>query len=221
MDLAGRLIHALPPLDACLVAVLSLLALVCCNPSHLPRTMDSLPYIDPPNDEEYESYALSLIQEEMDRRRPPQQLAAPSPSAALLLRPTGDPLSEQKLAPLSDASSLADHVAALSRARRNYESERLRQLTLTHQSEPEEWKIYNDTVLAKSATAWQSHADHQRSMVDDINHNRKIWQEQSLLPQLVTAERQYSELVQKNLQLRSAIQGERRTIEEITGASPL
>jgi hypothetical protein len=225
MDLAGRLIHEQPPLDAFLVELLLhyfILALVRFISSY-PRTMDSLPYIDLPNDEEYESYALSLIQEEMDRRRPPpppQQLAVP-PASALPLRPTGDPLSEQKLAPLSDASSsLADHFAALSRARRNYESERLRQLTLS-ESEPEEWKMYNDTVLVKSAIAWQSHAAHQRSLVDDINHHRKIWQEQSLLPQLMTAERHYNELVQKNLQLRSAIRMERRTIEEITGASPL
>jgi Breast carcinoma amplified sequence 2 (BCAS2) len=163
--------------------------------------MDSLPYIDRPNDEEYESYALALIQEEMglrQARKPP-----PPIPAGQELRPTGNPLSEQKLAPLSDASSLNDHTIALQRAKRNYESERLRQLQLSVASELE-WKDYTDH-LAKTLDGPAAAAAAQQSIVDEINHSRQTFQEQVLLPQLVTAERQYQDLVQKNLQLRSAI----------------
>jgi hypothetical protein len=164
--------------------------------------MDSLPYIDRPNDEEYESYALALIQEEMGlrqgRKPPPPIPAGPE------LRPVGNPLSEQKLAPLSDASSLNDHTIALQRAKRNYESERLRQLQLSVANEVE-WKDYTDHVAMNSAGPVAAAAAAQQRIVDELNHGRKTFQEQVLLPQLVTAERQYQDLVEKNLQLRSAI----------------
>jgi Breast carcinoma amplified sequence 2 (BCAS2) len=96
------------------------------------------------------------------------------------------------------------HTIALQRAKRNYESERLRQLQLSVANELE-WKDYTDHLSTTSAGPVAAATAAQQRIVDELNHSRKTLQEQVLLPQLVAVERQYQDLVQKNLQLRSAI----------------
>lgn len=171
--------------------------------------MDSLPYIDPPNGDAYETYALSLIQEEMNRRQPPDQKTETPDLKRQNLRPTGTLLVDRKTLPIHPSSTLEDHVEVLNRAKRAYEAERLRHLQLSSTSETP-YKVYNETVRS----GWPNLAVKQQATVEEVNHKRKTYQE-SVQPQLNVAEAQYQELVQKNLQLRSAIQELRSDFQPI------
>jgi hypothetical protein len=190
--------------------------------------LDALPYIDPVH-EEYEQYALALIEEEMKahpattsvKAVPPvnfrselmkqeyQELSASATDADGQER---RPEQRQRAAVVEPVSpSGQDPEAwkqAVRRARIAYEAERIRSDLLELEkdglgSSAQMWKVYNE-LLSQSQGVLEQALSTQRQSVEDINLSRQQDQQQSGR-QLDVLTTQYHELVHKLFQLKQAV----------------
>lgn len=192
--------------------------------------LDALPYFDPVH-EEYEQYALALIEEEMKahpattsvKKVPPvnfrselmkqeyQELHSSSFSADGQERRPEQRQRAAVVEPVSPPAAGQDPEAwkqAVQEARIAYEAERIRSDLLELEkdglgSSAQMWKGYNE-LLSQSQDVLQQALSTQRQSVEDINLSRQQDQQQSgrKLEVLTT---QYLELVHKLFQLKQAV----------------
>lgn len=180
--------------------------------------MDSLPYIDVPN-EDYEQYALALIEAEMKELPPPSLPDLPpvkfrtpileaeyqryldnngQPEPRVLSLPTASP-------PSNGSSNKSDWKTAVQTARTEYEMERLRSITLEVKKDAGAallWKGYNGN-LDQELQSVQSVLQRQRQLVERINFQRSQDQEKSG-KELQVLTHQYQEALHRRVQLQQA-----------------
>lgn len=187
--------------------------------------LDSLPYIDPIPPEDYEQYALALIEEEMQRQQQPPTLAelAPVNFGTTLFQSEyeqvskGNPLEPLVLpSPPEDVSNCNDKnslMEAVQQARVAYEKERIRSMTLQIDNETgvSRWKQWNDSVLTPLLQQNQEMLEQQKLSVEQINARRQE-QQQRVGKRLHVLETQYRDLVQKRLKLQEAIASIERSL---------
>lgn len=194
--------------------------------------LDSLPYIDPVN-EDYEQYALALIESEMQ-----QTAAAPSQSSSKqpiqttarsqILQETVQRLQQQQqqsqqgddktttsllpnrtfpTAPSDDKNGVQSWQEAVRAAKIAYESERLRalQLEVAKEESAPLWNAYNSTVAQPRWEEAQAQLGAQRQIVEEINHARQTQQTEQYGRQLHVLSMQYEELIRKQRQLKEAV----------------
>jgi hypothetical protein len=192
--------------------------------------LDSLPYVDAVH-EDYEEYALALIEEEMKQFQP-RALSTAMPSINFRT-----PLMQHEYHTLVKAETneytarnpqdlvesltfqLKDHLPpnttedeyrqAIRQARSQYEAERIRGTVLEVEKEVsgKHWKDYNDGLLQGMQSNSQFLLQAQCAEVEEINYQRQQAQQQQLQPQLQELEQQYQTALYKRNQLEHAICG--------------
>lgn len=206
--------------------------------------MDSLPYVDEPN-EDYEQYALALIEEEMKRLKAPPL----SPIPAVKVR--NAPFLPEQLAnrdenghwinnnkestaawssndhhiaavqrpPPEQADNIAAWQASVQRARIAYETERIRGMVLSADKEESSaaWKRHHDRLAATLQLMEQGLAK-ESERIEVLNHHRQSdQQEKGRQLQVLTAQNQ--SLLDKQVQLRRAIAELKQSIRTMTTES--
>mmetsp|Transcript_22136 Transcript_22136/g.28639 ORF Transcript_22136/g.28639 Transcript_22136/m.28639 type:complete len:193 (-) Transcript_22136:220-798(-) len=181
--------------------------------------MDSLPYIDEIH-EDYEQYAASLIEEEMQNMDPGESTRKVSPMAPLRFR---SPLLEQEYQRVASTGELPDDrpnfkvkleapvensleawEEAVKKAKIALEKERIRGIMLELEKEgvtAEQWKSYN-SMLSRSGLEPSLQAQRQR--VEVINMNRQEYQEKAG-KEIHVLTSQYHQLIDKTYHLKCAV----------------
>lgn len=200
-------------------------------------SLDALPYVDVVH-EEYEQYALALIEEEM------KQIDPQSSSAAKLA--SNEPVNFRSSAIMETAyqkhmnsgqngdedipfvSNYMDCFTsppnetekdvsvwqeAVNKARIAYETERLRALTLQVEKEEstENYKDYLEMQTAMQSILQQQVLEPAKQNVERLNYERQQHQQEHVQPQLERLSAQYQELLSKHHQLSNAIRNESAT----------
>jgi pre-mRNA-splicing factor SPF27 len=197
--------------------------------------MDSLPYIDPVN-EDYEQYALALIEDELQHVPPatikhPLLRDKPLQLRSDCLRRSYQRLEQERTQGngVEDDTTVLDEIApavavpppidattetnvqvwesAVQQARIDWERERIRSIQLqgAKDSAVESWKMYIASVLETQQHGLHQQLDARKQEIEEINHARQRDQSTRYGKQLSILEGQYHGLVQKNYQLKQAI----------------
>ena len=181
--------------------------------------MDSLPYIDQIH-EDYEHYAASLIEEEMEKLDPAKSALKVNPLPPMKFRsailqneykyvaetgetPSDRPTYHSDLQPPSD-DSLASWEDAVKRAKIALEKERIRGTMLELEKEgvtAGQWKSFNEML---HNVGIEKVLKLQQQRVDKINIDRQEYQEH-VGNDLYRLTSQYHQLVDKVYQLKSAV----------------
>jgi hypothetical protein len=182
--------------------------------------LDSLPYVEAVH-EDYEEYALALIEEEMKqfnarslKKMPPLQFRTPLMQheyGTLIVDDQFVPRPERSFQPLKIArpTTLDEwKTTAIPQAKSRFEAERIRSLVLEAEKEEavSNWKDYNtalEHLQAQASTALQK----QREAVEEINYQRQQAQQQQLGPQLDQLSLEYQQVLYRRNQLQHAIAG--------------
>lgn len=181
-----------------------------------PTVIDALPYIDPVNDD-YEQYALALIEEKMKTTRAPtlpplleMRFRTEFLRAEYEKRERGEEPTKFEPSPTTLATPLGSSIdewrAAVARARIAYETERQRSMVLEVEKEEAGylWKAYNEQSAATHAFLQQALEAH-RQALEEINHSRQQHQ-QGTGRELQVLTTQYESLLRKREQLERAIE---------------
>lgn len=178
---------------------------------------DSLPYIDETH-EDYEEYALHLVEEEMKRLAPRKaealaevrfrspfmeeeykRVAAKEPAPEL----ENDSFPKE----LSDNDSMEAWEEVVKQAKVAYEKERLRAVLLDISKEgltaAEQWKQMN-AYLENTKAQLEKSVQEQKARVEAINFQRQSAQ-QKTGQELYVLTTRYTELVEKTHQLKQAV----------------
>ena len=208
--------------------------------------LDSLPYIDHVHPD-YEAYALSLIEEEMqkmenkhtdilsyDANSTPEfkssKYGINKVEYEALVARNGQPRNESdqidfvqksKSVMPQDTSDKLEWEKAIERAKIEVEYERLRQVNAELQSEYETsvWK-HHTTVIESFSAGVKSKLEEQLMKVDQINAGRKEMQEVQAAPKLGALNQRWGELIHKNQHLARGVQvlqAEVKGYRKITG----
>ena len=187
---------------------------------------DSLPYVEGVH-EDYEEYALSLIEDEMKviQPRPLKKKMKKNPNfrtplmhleyETLVVDGEYRERPETRYQPLKIArpgpTALKEWEIAIPEMKTRFETERVRSLVL--EAEKEEavanWKDYlaYSELLQTELTA---KLETQREAVEEINFQRQQTQQQQLGPQLDQLQTEYQQMLYRRNQLEHAIEGLRR-----------
>lgn len=207
-------------------------------------TFDSLPYIDY-QDADYETYALSLIEHEMNSMPEPTAatglggLAALKSDDAIL---TNAPLLRTRYMELADLKRAGKEVSshqsripativepsstdneswsvALAAAKAQLEGQRSRLLNLELQQnlDADHWKSYNQ-ALDNNLGVLREDLKGQRIIVDRINARRKDTQE-AAVPKLQNLTRKWDAMIQKRHRIASATRVLEREVKRLRTSS--
>lgn len=175
---------------------------------------DSLPYVDELS-EQYEQYALSMIEEEMKRMAAPRGDRVPKLNCRTQImekewnkRVAGE--TESFVSPSvkrpSEEGSLEEWKQAVKQARIAYEAERIRSINLEIDKDSmaaKKWKDHNEK-LGKLVQAQKDMLSAQQKKVQEVNQRRQQSQMKAG-QQLKVLESQYQELAAKQQLLKGAI----------------
>jgi hypothetical protein len=195
--------------------------------------LDSLPYVDAVH-EDYEEYALALIEEEMKqfeprslpRRMPSLNFRSPLMQQEYETLVQGDEYVPREphfgLQPLKPAD-IKDYEMDLPQAKARLEAERIRSVIVEVEKEDAAagWKEHVQD-LTSLHNQWSQLLQKQREQVEEINYQRQQAQQQQLGPQLQELEVQYQQALYKRNQLQHAIIGLQRELgidESMKGAA--
>jgi hypothetical protein len=199
-------------------------------PEPQPRniSLDSLPYIDQVHPD-YEAYALTLIEEEMQSMTPPEPVTYSHESVPefksrtssnglnqseykSLVDRNGQPRKDntdfckimkiRSAAPSESDGSVADWQYSVQYAKTELEHERIRQTNLDLENEFSSslWK-HHVQILERSAIATDNELQAQLLKVDQINAQRKEMQEVQAMNQLGKLNYRWEELIKNNQHL--------------------
>lgn len=185
---------------------------------------DSLPYIEAVH-EDYEEYALALIEEEMKQLqpRPMNRLKdiqfrtemMKTEYQARVVNGQFQPREEISYHPpkIARPNNLEEwRTIAIPQAKSRFESERIRGLVL--ESEKEEavanWQAYNSQILEPLLAQLNTSLTKQREEVEEINYQRQNFQQQLIAPQLDQLTTDYEQILYRRNQLEHAMEGLRR-----------
>lgn len=189
-----------------------------------PVILDSLPYVEAVH-EDYEEYALSLIEEEMKQLRPrkvtkltPVNFRTPMMKAEYTERVVDGefkPREERSYQPpkIVRPSTLEEwRNVAIPQAKARLEAERIRGLLLDAEKEEavENWKVYNSQLLEGLRAQWANVLADRNDAVEEVNFQRQQSQQQQYWPELVQLTTDYQQMLYRRNQLEHAIEGLRR-----------
>ena len=191
--------------------------------------IDSLPYYDA-LDEDYEQYALALVEEEMKSMIPPRNSRlAPLQFKTPLLENDYNALSKRPDLPELDldnralepppASDVEAWRQAVRQAKAEYEAERQRSTVLEiekSEASTYQWKRYG-TMLEAIHTDGQMRMLAEKEAVDRINAERQVHQEKEGR-RLHLLALQFQGAVQKRFQLLAAVTDLEQTIRSSSGS---
>lgn len=207
--------------------------------------LDSLPYIDQVHPD-YEAYALTLIEEEMQKMQPPPPLSYDANSTPAfkssklqmnkiyyeeLVQRNGQPRSKDEQIDFTqkmkstlpqNTSDKSQWEEAINRAKIELEYERLRQVNAELQAEYDAslWK-YRTNELESNSKHAKNCLEDQLMKVDQINARRKEMQEVQAAPKLGALNHRWGELIHKSRHLAKgvrALEDDVRGFRKITGA---
>jgi hypothetical protein len=200
---------------------------------------DSLPYIEKDLiHPDYEAYAISLIDQEMQWL--PMKTSLNNPliheiplfgnlegssinkneyselleRGGTVTRPNPIDFNKTHVAVMepiqssgSDETDLASWQNSLRSAKieLEYQRNRLINLELQAEFEPDLWKYHNSILESHQSHPIQKASESQRNIVDKMNAKRKYQQESEMGPKLRILERKWSELIETNQQLVTAM----------------
>lgn len=176
------------------------------NQEVVPVVLDGLPYVETV-DEDYEAYALSLIEEEMAKISPRSMQELPPLKLSEMGQQQYDAVASgeeitrfqpQEVSTPSDMDDVEAWEHSVQHARAAYEAERLRKMILDLESDhgAHQWKHYTSNVLENLSSALQQNYSSQREVVDEINVQRQK-QQQPTGQTLQVLRNQWHELIQK------------------------
>lgn len=186
--------------------------------------LDSLPYVEAVH-EDYEEYALSLIEEEMKQLQPrplkklrPLHFRTPMMKAEYSERVVDGefkPREERSYQPLKilRPSTLEEwRNVALPQAKARLEAERIRGLLLDAEKEEavENWKAYNSQLLEDLRAQCSNVLADRNDAVEEVNFQRQQAQQQQYWPELAQLTTDYQQMLYRRNQLEHAIEGLRR-----------
>lgn len=183
--------------------------------------IDSLPYVESVH-QDYEDYALALIEEEMKQiqPRPLKKLPEIKFRTELMEQEFSARVVNNEFLPreavsfqpgkIPRPSNLDDwREKALPQAKSRFEAERIRGLLLEAEKEEavNDWKVYNSQCLEKLRDEWQAAATRQREAVEEVNFQRQQAQQQQAGPQLDQLSTDYQQILYRRNQLEHSIHG--------------
>lgn len=187
--------------------------------------IDSLPYVEAIH-EDYEEYALSLIEEEMKQFQPRPlkrklqsiNFRTPMMKAEYAARIVDNEFQARERksyqpSKITRPTSLDKwRDEALPRAKALFETERLRSVVLDAEKDEavENWKSYNAKVLEQIRNQSTKVLADQREAVEEVNFNRQQSQQQQYGPQLEQLNTDYQQMLYRRNQLEHSIEGLRR-----------
>ena len=195
--------------------------------------LDSLPYIDQVHPD-YEAYALTLIEEEMQKLQPPQPMSYDANSSPSFksskhqinkiyyeeaVKRNGQQRNEKdqidftqkmKSSMPQNSSDKLQWEETINHAKVELEYERLRQVNAELQAEYDSslWK-YHSNVLESNSKYAKKCLEDQLMKVDQINARRKEMQEVQAAPKLGALNHRWGELIHRNRHLARGV----RTLE--------
>jgi hypothetical protein len=184
--------------------------------------LDSLPYVDTVH-EDYEDYALALIEEEMKQFQPHggRKVAPVRFRSTMMQQEFKSLVVENQFQPRKETSfqprkitrpeTEEEWVVGINDAKSRLESERIRGLLLEAEKEEavESWKDYN-MALQHHQMQWENALQRQKESVEEINYQRQQAQQNQLGPQLETLNLEYQQALYRRNQLEHAIEAHRR-----------
>lgn len=190
--------------------------------------IDSLPYVEAVH-EDYEEYALAMIEDEM-KQFPPRSLKAmpainyrtpmmKAEYSARVVHNEFQPQEQRSYQPpkISRPSTLGEwREVALPQAKARFEAERLRGLILDAEKEEavQNWKSYNSQILEQLQAQWSKALSDQREGVEEINFQRQRAQQEQYGPELDQLNIDYQQMLYRRNQLEHSIEGLRREAKQ-------
>jgi hypothetical protein len=187
--------------------------------------IDSLPYVEELH-QDYEDYALELIENEMKqieprplKKMPVVRFRSPLMQAEYRDRVIGGgefKAREQQsyqLRRISRPTTLDEwRTLALPQAKSRFEAERIRGLILDAEKDEAvlNWKAYNDNVLEQIRDQWSNKLAGQKDAVEEVNFQRQQSQQNQYWPELEQLMTDYQQILYRRNQLEHAIEGLRR-----------
>lgn len=168
----------------------------------------SLPYIDA-IDEEHERRALELIEAEMQCRTRPAVPPMPPSILEHKMHNQGPKYSpSEALKPPNDDATVEEWEEAVRKARIAYEHERIKgiQLSVDNTAAPPVFRALNATLCAPRTEAFERKQQEQTTVVQQVNYERQRHQQDVVGPEMRALQAQCWDLVEKQRQLRQAIQ---------------
>ena len=184
--------------------------------------LDSLPYVETVH-EDYEDYALALIEEEMQQSNPrafakPPTLKFRSPMMeqeyrSLVVNNEYVPREGTSFQPrkIAKPDTAAEFVNAINEAKTRYEAERIRGIVLEAEKgeAAENWKDFNNS-LERQRLEWSNALQKQSEIVEEINYQRQQAQINQFGPQLEQLNLEYQQALYRINQLKYAMEADRR-----------
>jgi len=180
--------------------------------------LDALPYIDVVH-EDYEAYALALVEQEMAKISPPaatKSLAPIDEKKSTIMQAEYEFVASGKERPSlvdADASTIdppksddaEEWKECIGKARAAYEAERLRSaiLELDGKHAPEQWKHYTSSVLQPLEQQESSLYNHQQSALEEIHAQRQQEQVEASTT-LQQLQQKWQDMIQKRHHLQKA-----------------
>eukprot|EP00536_Pseudo-nitzschia_multiseries_P011006 jgi/Psemu1/204748/e_gw1.355.58.1 len=186
--------------------------------------MDSLPYVETVH-EDYEEYALALIEEEMKAIAPrPMKKIFPMNFRTPAMRSEYNTLvvmeennnaqgdgSSTRIVKPTTTEGWADAGDVLSRMKSRFEAERIRGMILEVEKEEgvANWKDFN-AKLDEQGAFWTKMLKEQMDAVEEINFRRQQAQTQQVGPEIDRLTQEYEQALYRRNQLEYAIEGIKR-----------
>ena len=186
--------------------------------------IDSLPYVEDVH-QDYEDYALTLIEDEMKQIEPRSLKMIPAVNFRTPLMKTeyrervvaGEfkAREQQSYQPrnISRPSTLDEwRTVALPQAKSRFEAERIRASLLEAETDEAvlNWKAYNTIVLEQMRDQLSKTLAGQKEAVEEINFQRQQAQQKQYWPELQQLSIDYQQILYRRNQMEHAIEGVRR-----------
>lgn len=187
------------------------------------NVLDSLPYVEQIHND-YEDYALSLIEEEMKQTKPRSLPSIPPIRFRSSLMQTeyetlivNDEVVQRlvsflppKIARGTTSEEWRTH--ALPKMKQQLEAERIRSMVLEAEKEEgvERWKCYNQS-LDNLKALWSATLQQRGEAVEEVNYQRQKIQRGQFGPEIHELTVQYQQMLYRRNQLEHAIEGLKRT----------
>ena len=186
--------------------------------------IDSLPYVEDVH-QDYEDYALTLIEDEMKQIEPRSLKMIPAVNFRTPLMKTeyrervvaGEFQAREQQSyqqrNISRPSTLDEwRTVALPQAKSRFEAERIRASLLEAETDEAvlNWKAYNTIVLEQMRDQLSKTLAGQKEAVEEINFQRQQAQQKQYWPELQQLSIDYQQILYRRNQMEHAIEGVRR-----------
>jgi hypothetical protein len=189
-----------------------------------PLVLDSLPYVETLH-EDYEEYALAMIEEEMQKFQPRALPKMPPLKCRTdLMQQEYETLVQENqyvprepislVQPIATPKTIDEAQEAIKIARSRLEAERIRGMIIDAEKDDavEGWKQHLQD-LQQLHEKWTKLLESQRGQVEEINYQRQQLQQQQVGPELTELDRKYNEELYRRNEKQYQIIGFQRELQ--------